>query len=61
MLGKKRLDKAAQLIQETDYNVSELVYSIGFSSRSYFSKIFKQRFGVLPSQCVSDPNLLMVV
>lgn len=58
---EKRLDKAAQLIQETDYNVSELVYSIGFSSRSYFSKIFKQRFGVLPSQCVSDPNLLMVV
>ena len=58
---EKRLDKAAQLIKETDYNVSELVYSIGFSSRSYFSKIFKQRFGVLPSQCVSNPNLLMAV
>ncbi|WP_430468555.1 helix-turn-helix domain-containing protein [Winogradskyella ouciana] len=57
----KRLDKAAQLIKETDYNVSELVYSIGFSSRSYFSKIFKQKFGVLPSQCVSNPSLLMAV
>lgn len=57
----KRLEKAAQLIMETDYNVSELVYSIGFSSRSYFSKIFKQKFGVLPSQCVSNPNLLMAV
>ncbi|WP_179345820.1 helix-turn-helix domain-containing protein [Winogradskyella ursingii] len=57
----KRLDKAAELIRETDYNVSEIVYSVGLSSRSYFTKIFKNRFGVLPSECISDPNLLMVV
>ena len=58
---EKRLDKAASLIKETEFNVSELVYSVGFSSRSYFSKIFKERYGILPSKCVSNPNLLMVV
>ncbi|NNE31741.1 MAG: helix-turn-helix transcriptional regulator [Winogradskyella sp.] len=60
-IKEKRLDKAAELIKETEFNVSELVYSVGFSSRSYFSKIFKQRYGVLPSKCVSNPNLLMAV
>ena len=58
---EKRLEKAVNLIKETEYNVSELVYSVGFTSRSYFSKIFKERYGVLPSQCVSNPNLLMAV
>nr|WP_262507883.1 AraC family transcriptional regulator [Wocania ichthyoenteri] len=57
-ITEKRLDKAAQLIYETDFNVSELVYSVGFSSRSYFSKIFKRYFGVLPSQCVTNPQLI---
>ncbi|WP_418604430.1 helix-turn-helix domain-containing protein [Hwangdonia sp.] len=57
-ITEKRLEKAAQLIYETDFNVSELVYSVGFSSRSYFSKIFKRYFGVLPSQCVTNPQLI---
>ncbi|MAX71135.1 MAG: hypothetical protein CMC76_08555 [Flavobacteriaceae bacterium] len=55
----KRLDKAATLIRETDLNVSEIVYSVGFSSRSYFTKIFSKRFGMLPSKCISNPELLM--
>nr|WP_321222385.1 AraC family transcriptional regulator [uncultured Psychroserpens sp.] len=57
---EKRLEKAAKLIFESDLNVSELVYSVGFSSRSYFSKIFKNHFGVLPSQCKSNPDLLAI-
>ncbi|MDG5492343.1 AraC family transcriptional regulator [Psychroserpens sp. SPM9] len=57
---EKRLEKAAKLIYESDLNVSELVYSVGFSSRSYFSKIFKNHFGVLPSKCISNPDLLVV-
>ena len=58
---EKRLDKAVNLIKETEFNVSELVYSVGFTSRSYFTKIFKERYGVLPSQCITNPNLLMAV
>ena len=55
---EKRLERAAKLIYDTDLNVSELVYSVGFTSRSYFSKIFKNHFGVLPSQCITNPDLL---
>ncbi|MEM5566821.1 AraC family transcriptional regulator [Psychroserpens sp. AS72] len=57
---EKRLEKAAKLIFESDLNVTELVYSVGFSSRSYFTKIFKNHYGVLPSQCKSNPELLSI-
>tara|TARA_R110002072_G_scaffold237569_1_gene394929 strand:- start:200 stop:1225 length:1026 start_codon:yes stop_codon:yes gene_type:complete len=43
-----RILKAEELIKNTDLNISEVVYSIGFSSRSYFSKIFKERFNCSP-------------
>ncbi|MFD2914460.1 helix-turn-helix domain-containing protein [Psychroserpens luteus] len=44
-----RLSKAEELMSTTDLNISEIVYSLGFTSRSYFSKIFKERFSCAPS------------
>lgn len=44
-----RLTKSEELIATTDLNISEIVYSLGFTSRSYFSKIFKQRFNCSPT------------
>lgn len=44
-----RLSKAVELMATTDMNISEIVYCLGFTSRSYFSKIFKQRFNCAPS------------
>ena len=57
----KRLEMAGRLILESDFNVSELVYSVGFTSRSYFSKIFKKYYGVSPSKCITNPNLLSLI
>lgn len=45
-----RLQAARDLIQSSDSNISEVVYAIGFSSRSYFSKIFKEKYNISPSQ-----------
>ncbi|QCX01973.1 helix-turn-helix transcriptional regulator [Aggregatimonas sangjinii] len=45
-----RLEKARDLIKTTDLNISQIVYTIGFSSRSYFSKIFKNKYGISPSE-----------
>lgn len=45
-----RLEVARDYMTSTEMNISEIVYSIGFSSRSYFSKIFKERFGISPSE-----------
>jgi AraC-like DNA-binding protein len=44
-----RLDLAKKLLLETDDSISEIVYKIGLSSKSYFSHIFKQEYGVQPS------------
>ncbi|WP_179018699.1 helix-turn-helix domain-containing protein [Winogradskyella forsetii] len=48
-IRNKRLDRAEELFMTTDLNVSEVVYKIGMTSRSYFCKIFKLKFGVSPS------------
>lgn len=45
-----RLLKAEELIKNTDLNISEVVYSIGFTSRSYFSKIFRRKYNCSPKQ-----------
>ncbi len=44
-----RIEKAAELLQNTDMNISETVYEVGLSSRSYFSKKFLIRYGISPS------------
>lgn len=43
-----RVKKSEELIKTTDLNISEIVYSLGFSSRSYFSKIFKDQYKCSP-------------
>ena len=45
-----RIKKAAHLLIETDLNVSEILYDVGFTNRSYFSKCFKQSFDMSPKE-----------
>ena len=45
-----RLEVARDLMNDSDLNISEIVYSIGFSSRSYFSKIFKEKYNISPNE-----------
>eukprot|EP01093_Parvamoeba_rugata_P000775 TRINITY_DN10964_c0_g1_i1.p1 TRINITY_DN10964_c0_g1~~TRINITY_DN10964_c0_g1_i1.p1 ORF type:complete len:332 (+),score=56.25 TRINITY_DN10964_c0_g1_i1:272-1267(+) len=47
-IRNERLILAEELIQTSDMNISEIVYSIGFTSRSYFSKIFRNKFKCTP-------------
>lgn len=43
-----RLEKSMELLRTTEMNISEIVYSIGLTSRSYFSKIFKIKYKFSP-------------
>lgn len=44
-----RLKRAAQLLRESQLNISEIAYQTGFNSPKVFSRYFKEEFGLLPS------------
>ncbi|SDR70906.1 AraC family transcriptional regulator [Gramella sp. MAR_2010_147] len=48
-----RLTKSLNMLSAGNKNVSEVVYELGLSSRSYFSKIFKAKYGVSPRKILS--------
>lgn len=48
-----RLQKAKQIIEKGNTNISEVCYKIGFSTPSYFTKCFKNYFGLLPTEVES--------
>ncbi len=50
ILKNYRLQKAAQMIQNNEGNITEIMYNVGFNSLSSFSKSFKTKFGVSPSE-----------
>ena len=45
-----RLKRAAQLLQKSQLNISEIAYKVGFNDPKYFRKYFKNEFCVLPSR-----------
>ncbi|WP_460219351.1 nickel-binding protein [Psychroserpens sp. MEBiC05023] len=45
-----RLNKALELLDKQESNISEIAYQTGFSSPTYFSKCFNETYGVLPSK-----------
>ncbi|TRZ45081.1 hybrid sensor histidine kinase/response regulator transcription factor [Robertkochia solimangrovi] len=45
-----RLQKARQILESGNTNIGNVCYAVGFASPSYFSKCFKQNFGILPTE-----------
>lgn len=45
-----KLEVARDYLKTTDLTISEIVYLVGIKSRSYFSKIFNEAYGVLPTE-----------
>lgn len=45
-----RIKRAKQLAESGEYNVSTIAYMTGFNDPKYFSKCFKKRYGVSPSE-----------
>ena len=45
-----RLKRAAQYLAQSDTRISEIMYSVGFNSHSYFTKCFREHFGLSPKE-----------
>ncbi|QHT70882.1 response regulator [Rhodocytophaga rosea] len=52
-----RLQKATQLLLTGQYTVSQVAYQVGFNNLSYFTKAFRQVYGVTPSQYTTPDNI----
>ncbi len=49
-----RLRKAAQLLAQKDSSITEVMYSVGIQTQSYFTRAFKNEFGKTPSQFINE-------
>lgn len=49
-----RMKKAAMLLQQKKFTVAEVMYMVGFSNHSYFSKCFQAEFGKTPRQYLNE-------
>jgi AraC family transcriptional regulator len=45
---RQRIQRAQQLLRETDLNVTEIGLSVGYSNPSHFSQVFRRAVGVSP-------------
>ena len=49
-----RLKMAAELLLQQEYRINEIYELVGFSSSSYFTKCFKEQFGVPPKEFLNN-------
>ena len=55
-----RVETAENLLKTTDLNISEIVYTVGLTSRSYFSKIFKEKYNCTPKYYQENQDSIAV-
>ena len=49
-IRKIKLEKAKELLENTDLTISEISYKVGYSSPSYFTKCFKEEYSLIPKE-----------
>jgi AraC-like DNA-binding protein len=45
-----RINRAAELLRNKVGTISEIAFEVGFNNLSYFSRSFREQFGILPSE-----------
>lgn len=49
-----RLNKAVEIMTKQDVPLTDVMYSVGIQTQSYFTKAFKKKFGKTPSQFLKE-------
>ncbi|XWW45013.1 response regulator [Fibrella sp. USSR17] len=49
-IQRVRLERAAELLQTEELNVTQVAYQIGYNSPSHFTKVFQEHFGYPPTK-----------
>jgi signal transduction histidine kinase/ligand-binding sensor domain-containing protein/DNA-binding response OmpR family regulator len=48
-----RLKRAIQLLEKSQMSIANIAYEVGFNNPTYFSKVFKDEYGMVPSDYVT--------
>lgn len=57
-LMRRRLERAASLLSKAQGNITEIAFSTGFESSSYFARCFRARYGVSPREFAKSRSAL---
>lgn len=49
-LFNTRMQKAKELLKNTDYKIYEIAVKVGYKDPGYFNRIFKRKFGIAPDE-----------
>ena len=49
-INEVRLNKAAEMLEQTSLNIDEILIRVGIDNKSYFYRIFKKKFGLTPKE-----------
>lgn len=52
----KRLEMAYSLLEDVGKGVTDVAYEVGFKNRSHFTKVFKEKYGVSPTEVLLKPK-----
>lgn len=55
-LNRFRLEHGAELLTESDMNITQIAYNVGFSGASYFAEMFRQQYGMSPREYRNQKN-----
>ena len=49
-----RLKRAVQLLEKSKLSIANVAYEVGFNNAAYFAKVFREEYGILPSEYISE-------
>lgn len=56
LLQKKRMEKAAALLQQTSLTILEIIRAVGYENSTHFYQLFEKAFGVSPCEYRKNPS-----
>ena len=49
-----RLQRAVQLLEKSKLSIANVAYEVGFNNAAYFAKVFREEYGILPSEYIVE-------
>ncbi len=49
-----RLKRAVQLLEKSKLSIANVAYEVGFNNAAYFAKVFREEYGILPSEYIVE-------